>query len=94
MPRENLECFLSGLQQLFEQVGGVPISIRIDNLTPAVKKVRKGDTEAELTEAFVISKITTASKFKFVILKVVMKKVMSNERLVMFAITSLAPPSH
>ncbi|CAM5218281.1 hypothetical protein UACE39S_04538 [Ureibacillus acetophenoni] len=52
MPGENLECFLSGLQQLFEQAGGVPISIRIDNLTPAVKKVRKGDTEAELTEAF------------------------------------------
>lgn len=52
MPGENLECFLSGLQQLFKQAGGVPISLRIDNLTPAVKKVRKGDSEAELTEAF------------------------------------------
>ena len=52
MPGENLECFLSGLQQLFKQAGGVPISIRIDNLTPAVKKVRKGETEAELTDAF------------------------------------------
>ena len=52
MPGENLECFLGGLQELFKQAGGVPISIRIDNLTPAVKKVRKGDTEAELTEAF------------------------------------------
>ncbi|RKJ59952.1 IS21 family transposase [Butyricicoccus sp. 1XD8-22] len=52
MPGENLECFLSGLQQLFKQAGGVPISLRIDNLTPAVKKVRKRDSEAELTEAF------------------------------------------
>lgn len=52
MPGENLECFLGGLQELFRQAGGVPLSIRIDNLTPAVKKVRKGDMEAELTEAF------------------------------------------
>lgn len=52
MPGENLECFLGGLQELFKQAGGVPLSIRIDNLTPAVKKVRKGDTEVELTEAF------------------------------------------
>lgn len=52
MPSENLECFLGGLQALFKQAGGVPLSIRIDNLTPAVKKVRKGDSEAQLTDAF------------------------------------------
>lgn len=43
---------LGGLQALFKQAGGVPLSIRIDNLTPAVKKVRKGDLEAQLTDAF------------------------------------------
>ncbi|WP_235863342.1 IS21 family transposase [Ureibacillus sinduriensis] len=52
MPGENLGCFLSGLKQLFQQAGGVPISILINNLTPAVKKVRKGDKEEELIDAF------------------------------------------
>lgn len=52
MPSENQECFLSGLKMLFEQAGGVPLSIRIDNLSPAVKKVRGSHGEAELTEGF------------------------------------------
>ncbi|WP_050613345.1 IS21 family transposase, partial [Bacillus testis] len=50
LPSENQECFLSGLKQLFEQAGGVPKSIRIDNLTPAVKKVRDSNGEAQLTD--------------------------------------------
>src|SRR5690606_9281895 len=52
MPSENLECFLGGLQALLKQAGGVPLTIRIDHLRPAVKKARKGDLEAQLTDAF------------------------------------------
>ncbi|WJY26407.1 IS21 family transposase [Sporosarcina trichiuri] len=52
MPSENQECFLSGLKMLFAQAGGVPLSIRIDNLSPAVKKVRGSHGEAELTDGF------------------------------------------
>ncbi|MFC5732329.1 hypothetical protein [Cytobacillus gottheilii] len=46
LPSENQECFLHGLQMLFKQSGGVPMSLRIDNLTPAVKKVRTKTEEA------------------------------------------------
>jgi transposase len=49
---QNQECFLYGLKQLFHQIGGVPRRIRIDNLTPTVKKTRSIDKEAELTEEF------------------------------------------
>lgn len=52
LPSENQECFLSGLKQLFKQAEGVPLSIRIDNLTPAVKKVRNSQGEAQLTDEF------------------------------------------
>lgn len=52
MPSENQECFLSGLKMLFAQAGGVPLSLRIDNLSPAVKKVRGPHGEAQLTEGF------------------------------------------
>ncbi|WP_338030906.1 hypothetical protein [Fervidibacillus halotolerans] len=52
LPSQNQECFLYGLKQLFHQIGGVPRRIRIDNLTPAVKKTRSIDEEAELTEEF------------------------------------------
>lgn len=38
MPSENQECFLEGLKKLFKKAGGVPRKIKIDNLTPAVKK--------------------------------------------------------
>ncbi len=41
LPSENQECFLYGLNILFKQVGGVPKRIRIDNLTPAVKKLEQ-----------------------------------------------------
>lgn len=52
LPSENQECFLYGLQQLFIQAGGVPKSIRIDNLTPAVKQTRSKMEEAKLTDEF------------------------------------------
>src|SRR5699024_8777808 len=53
LPGENQECFLHGLKVLFHQCGGVPKRIRIDNLTPAVKKIRSRFGEAELTDAFI-----------------------------------------
>ncbi|MET3505702.1 transposase [Halalkalibacter oceani] len=53
LPSENQECFLYGLKLLFNQSGGVPRKIRIDNLTPAVKKVRSKFEEAKLTDAFI-----------------------------------------
>ena len=49
LPSENQECFLHGLSILFKQAGGVPKRIRIDNLTPAVKKTRTKNEEAQLT---------------------------------------------
>ncbi|WP_324295689.1 IS21 family transposase [Rossellomorea vietnamensis] len=52
LPSENQECFLYGLKQLFIQAGGVPKSLRIDNLTPAVKQTRSKIEEAKLTDEF------------------------------------------
>lgn len=53
LPAENQECFLHGLNILFKQAGGVPKRIRIDNLTPAVKKTRTRTEEAQLTDEFI-----------------------------------------
>lgn len=53
LPSENQECFLQGLKHLFTQIKGVPRKIRIDNLTPAVKKVRSKTEEAKLTDTFI-----------------------------------------
>ena len=53
LPSENQECFLHGLNILFKQAGGAPRKIRIDNLTPAVKKTRSKLEEAQLTDAFI-----------------------------------------
>ena len=53
LPSENQECFLEGLKKLFSRSGGVPRKIRIDNLTPAVKKTRSKFEEAQLTDAFI-----------------------------------------
>lgn len=38
-PSENTECLLEGLQRIFHYMGGVPHTIRFDNLSPAVKKI-------------------------------------------------------
>ncbi len=53
MPSENQECFLEGLKQLFNQAGGVPRKVRIDNLTPAIKKTRSRFEEVHLTDEFI-----------------------------------------
>ncbi|OZS77288.1 integrase [Tetzosporium hominis] len=36
---QNRECFLEGLKRIFHHLGGVPKTIRFDNLSPAVKKI-------------------------------------------------------
>lgn len=48
---QNKECFLEGLKRIFNHLGGVPKTIRFDNLSPAVKKVL-ANGERELTEDF------------------------------------------
>ena len=50
-PSENTECLLEGLQRMFQHMGGVPKTIRFDNLSPTVKKIfTKG--ERKLTDTF------------------------------------------
>jgi len=51
LPAENGECFLEGLKQLFQQAGGVPTYVRIDNLSAAVVSIGKGDKRT-YTDAF------------------------------------------
>ena len=39
MPSENTECFLEGLKLLFEQAGGVPRRLVLDNMSAAVASI-------------------------------------------------------
>lgn len=50
-PSQNQECLLTGLQRVFEHIGGVPPRLRFDNLSTAVVKVLEGG-ERELTDGF------------------------------------------
>ncbi|WP_031306277.1 IS21 family transposase [Brevibacillus panacihumi] len=50
-PKENTECFLEGLRQLFEMSGGVPNRIWFDNLSAAVVSVGT-DGNRKLTDEF------------------------------------------
>lgn len=52
LPRENTECFLEGLKRIFDMMGHVPMSIRIDNLAAAVVKPRGRGKETVFTERF------------------------------------------
>ena len=52
LPRENRECFLNGLERLFELSGGIPTEIRIDNLAAAVIKPKKGNDDTVFTDEF------------------------------------------
>ena len=47
----NQDCFLEGLKRFFHHIGGVPHTIRFDNLSPAVKKILPHG-KRELTEGF------------------------------------------
>lgn len=48
---QNQECLLTGMQHIFEYIGGVPPKLLFDNLSAAVVQVLKG-TERVLTEGF------------------------------------------
>ncbi len=51
VPSENCVCFLTGLQEFFFLIGGVPNNIRFDNLSAAVIKMISG-SEPSLTDMF------------------------------------------
>ena len=51
VPKENTEYFLEALKRLFEQAGGVPRKLWLDNLSAAVVSVLEHG-EREVTEAF------------------------------------------
>lgn len=38
-PQKNYECFMDGIHSFFELIGGMPRSIRLDNLSPCIKKI-------------------------------------------------------
>lgn len=48
---QNQECLLTGMQRIFEHVGGVPLRLRADNMTTAVAQVLEG-TERILSDGF------------------------------------------
>ena len=50
-PSQNQECLLTGLQRIFEHIGGVPPRLKFDNLSTAVAQVLEG-TERVLTDGF------------------------------------------
>ena len=51
LPAQNQECLFTGLQRIFEHIGGVPPRIRFDNMSTAVAQVLK-DGERVLTDGF------------------------------------------
>ena len=51
LPSENAECFLSGLQSMFLELGGVPGEVWFDNLPAAVRAVLQGEKRS-LTALF------------------------------------------
>jgi transposase len=51
LPAENAECFLEGLKQIFECMGGVPTKLWLDNLSAAVVTI-EADGKRKLTDAF------------------------------------------
>lgn len=55
-PAQNQECLLTGLQRVFEHIGGVPPRLKFDNLSAAVVKVLDGG-ERVLTDGFLRFKL-------------------------------------
>lgn len=52
LPGENQECLLYGMKRIFNQLGGIPRKIRIDNMKTAVVKPRNRNEEAVFTDEF------------------------------------------
>jgi transposase len=50
-PQKTFECFMDGVHSFFEKIGGMTQNIRIDNLSPCVKKVKKNG-DRDYTSAF------------------------------------------
>jgi len=50
-PSENQECLLEGLKKVFYHIGGVPIRIKLDNMTTAVAQILRGN-ERVVTDGF------------------------------------------
>lgn len=50
-PSQNQECVLEGLKRIFKHIGGVPLVLRLDNMTTAVAHIGQG-AQRELTEGF------------------------------------------
>ena len=48
---QNQECLLTGMQHIFEHIGGVPPRLQFDNMTTAVAQVLQG-TERVMTDGF------------------------------------------
>lgn len=48
---KTFECFIDGIHSFFESVGGMTKNIRIDNLSPCVRKVSRG-RQRDYTRAF------------------------------------------
>ena len=48
---QNQECLLEGLKRIFERIGGVPLVLRLDNMTTAVAHIGQG-AQRELAEGF------------------------------------------
>lgn len=52
LPGENQECLFYGMKKIFDQLGGVPKKMRIDNMKTAVVKPRKRNDETVFTDEF------------------------------------------
>lgn len=52
LPSENQKCLLTGMTQLFDQIGGFPREIRIDNMVTAVVQPKSKFKPAVLSEGF------------------------------------------
>lgn len=50
--QKTFECFMDGVHSVFDTIGGQTTNIRIDNLSPCVKKVRS-DGGRDFTDAFI-----------------------------------------
>jgi transposase len=50
-PAQNQECLLEGLQRIFYHIGGIPVRLRLDNMTTAVAQVLEG-AERILSDGF------------------------------------------
>ena len=52
LPGENQECLFYGMKKIFDQLGGIPRKIRIDNMKTAVIKPRRRNEETVFTNEF------------------------------------------